>query len=94
MKIRVWRYDVRDGSAGAFERIYGHDGAWARIFSLADGYVGTELYRAVETPGRYLTVDTFTDDASWRRFLIEHRVAYDDLDQQTSGLTLVEQELC
>ena len=48
----------------------------------------------METPGRYLTIDTFADDASWQRFLIEHRVAYDDLDQQTSGLTLVEQELC
>jgi heme-degrading monooxygenase HmoA len=94
VKIRVWRYDVRAGSAEDFERIYGRDGAWARLFSLADGYVGTELYRAMETPGRYLTVDTFTDDASWQRFLIEHRGAYDDLDQQTSGLTLVEQELC
>jgi heme-degrading monooxygenase HmoA len=94
MKIRVWRYDVRAGSAGDFERIYGRDGAWARLFSLADGYVGTELYRAMETPRRYLTVDTFADDASWHRFLLEHRVAYDELDQQTSGLTLLEQELC
>jgi heme-degrading monooxygenase HmoA len=94
VKIRVWRYDVRAGSAEDFERIYGRGGAWARLFSRADGYVGTELYRAMETPGRYLTVDTFADDASWQRFLIEHRGAYDGLDQQTSGLTLVEQELC
>lgn len=94
MKIRVWRYDVRAGSAADFERIYGQDGAWARLFSRAEGFIGTELYRAVETPGRYVTVDAFTDDASWQRFLLEHRVAYDDLDRQSSELTLGEQELC
>ena len=94
MRIRVWRYDVRAGSTADFERIYGQDGAWARLFSRAEGFIGTELYRAVDRPGRYLTVDAFTDDASWQRFLLEHRVAYDDLDRQTSGLTLEEQELC
>lgn len=94
MKIRVWRYDVRAESTEDFARIYGPDGAWARLFSRADGFVGTELYKAVDRPSRYLTVDAFADDASWQRFLLEHRVAYDDLDRQTSELTLAEQELC
>ncbi|HEX6578643.1 MAG TPA: antibiotic biosynthesis monooxygenase [Jiangellaceae bacterium] len=94
MKIRVWRYDVRAGSMADFERIYGRDGAWARLFSRAEGYIGTELYQAVDRPDRYLTVDAFTDDAAWQRFLLEHRVAYDDLDRQSSALTVAEQELC
>ena len=94
MRIRVWRYDVRVGSTADFERIYGRDGAWARLFSRAEGYIGTELYRAVDRPDRYLTVDAFTADASWQRFLLEHRVAYDDLDRQSSELTVAEQELC
>ena len=94
MRIRVWRYDVRAGSTADFERIYGRDGAWARLFSRAEGYIGTELYRAVDRPDRYLTVDAFNDDASWQRFLLEHRVAYDDLDRQSSELTVAEQELC
>ena len=94
MKIRVWQYDVRVGSTADFERIYGRDGAWARLFSRADGFIGTELYRAVDRQERYLTVDVFTDDASWQRFLLEHRVAYDDLDRQSSELTVAEQELC
>ena len=94
MKIRVWQYDVRVGSTADFERIYGRDGAWARLFSRSDGFIGTELYRAVDRQDRYLTVDVFTDDASWQRFLLEHRVAYDDLDRQSSELTVAEQELC
>ncbi|MGH8825720.1 MAG: antibiotic biosynthesis monooxygenase family protein [Jiangellaceae bacterium] len=93
MKLRVWRYEVHAGSVADFERFYGQDGAWARLFALADGYVGTELYRAVSRPGRYLTVDTFADDASWQRFLLEHRAAYEELDARTSDLTLQEQEL-
>jgi len=93
MKIRVWRYVVQARSAAEFEQVYGPKGAWARLFSLADGYVGTELYRDVGRLGHYVTVDTFVDDESWRQFLLEHRAAYDELDAKTSDLTLEEQEL-
>ena len=93
MLIRVWEYDVQEAAAADFEQVYGADGAWARLFSSSDGFEGTELFASVSTPGRYLTVDRFRDEASWRRFQAEHREAYLALDAETEGLTVGERAL-
>jgi|tagenome__1003787_1003787.scaffolds.fasta_scaffold20537172_2 heme-degrading monooxygenase HmoA len=93
MMIRVWEYDVRADTAADFERVYGADGAWAQLFSCSDGFEGTELFASVTTPGRYLTVDRFRDEASWRRFQVEHREAYLALDARSERLTAGEREL-
>ena len=93
MMIRVWEYDVQAAAAAEFERFYGADGAWARLFSSSDGFEGTELFVSVSTVGRYLTVDRFRDEASWRRFQAEHREAYLAMDAESAGLTVREREL-
>jgi heme-degrading monooxygenase HmoA len=90
---RVWRYDVRPGSEAEFEAVYGSDGAWARLFRTSDGYLGTELFRSLDVPGRYLTTDRFVGLADWQDFLAEHRAAYEQLDQQCAGLTVAQLEL-
>jgi hypothetical protein len=48
---------------------------------------------SLSSPGRYLTVDRFRDEASWRRFQTKHRDAYLELDAESEGLTLDEREL-
>jgi heme-degrading monooxygenase HmoA len=93
MIIRVWEYDVREAAAAEFERVYDADGAWAELFSSSEGFEGTELFASVSNPGRYLTVDRFRDEASWRRFQAEHREAYLALDAASEGLTVAEREL-
>ena len=93
MMIRVWEYDVREPAAAEFERIYGADGAWAQLFSSSDGFEGTELFASLSHPWRYLTVDRFRDEASWRRFQVEHREAYLALDAESERLTVGEREL-
>jgi len=93
MMIRVCEYDVRADSAADFERVHGADGAWAQLFSSSDGFEDTELFASVSNPGRYLTVDRFRDEASWRRFQVSHGEANLALDAQSAGLTVAEQEL-
>src|SRR3954452_20965139 len=93
MMIRVWEYDVRAGDTAEFQRIYGADGAWADLFSASDGFEDTELFVSVSNPGRYLTVDRFRDEGSWRRFQVEHRAAYLALDAASESLTEGEREL-
>lgn len=93
MLIRVWEYDVAEAAAADFERVYGAEGAWAQLFSSSDGFEGTELFVSVSHSGRYLTVDRFRDEASWRRFQAEHGDAYLALNIESEGLTLAEREL-
>ena len=91
--IRVWEYDVPETAVEDFERVYGADGAWARLFACSDGFEETELFASLSKPGRYLTVDRFRDEASWRRFQVEHREAYLALDAESERLTAAEREL-
>ena len=91
--IRIWEYDVPETSRAEFERTYGTAGAWVQLFSSCNSFRGTELFASLSDPGRYLTVDRFTDERAWRAFLIEHRDAYARLDAATKELTSDEGEL-
>jgi heme-degrading monooxygenase HmoA len=70
----VFSYEVRD--AAAFESAYGADGEWAQFFATGDGYIGTELLRDVEIPGRYLVVDRWESPEHYNTFAAEHREEY------------------
>jgi heme-degrading monooxygenase HmoA len=91
--VRVWEYDVPEESRTDFERTYGAEGDWAQLFSSSGGFRGTQLFVSLDDPGRYLTVDRFTDEDAWLEFLAEHSDAYRRLDASTAALTTEEHEL-
>ena len=71
----VFSYEVvRD--AAEFERVYGTDGEWAGFFGLGRGYIGTELLRDVEAPGRYLVIDRWESADAYNAFVAAHRAEY------------------
>jgi heme-degrading monooxygenase HmoA len=70
----VFSYEVRD--AGQFEAVYGPEGEWAGFFTGAQGFVGTELLRDVEVPGRYLVVDRWESAEAYNAFVQAHRDEY------------------
>jgi heme-degrading monooxygenase HmoA len=67
-------YEARDPAE--FERVYGPEGDWAEFFRGGEGYVGTELLRDVEAPGRYLVVDRWESRDAYNAFIAEHRDEY------------------
>jgi len=70
----IFTYEVRDSAE--FERVYGPDGEWAQFFRAGRGYVGTELLRDVETPGRYVVVDRWDSADAYNAFVAGHREDY------------------
>ena len=70
----VFSYDVRDPAE--FERIYGPEGDWATFFSGARGYIGSELLRDVEQPGRYFVIDRWESRETYNDFVDAHREEY------------------
>jgi heme-degrading monooxygenase HmoA len=70
----VFSYEVRD--TAQFEAVYGPAGEWAAFFKDARGYIGTELLRDVETPGRYLVVDRWESAEAYNTFANERREEY------------------
>ena len=70
----VFSYDVREPAQ--FEQAYGPDGDWAQFFAGARGYIGTELLRDVETPGRYLVIDRWESADAYNAFATDNREEY------------------
>ena len=91
MFLRIWRYRVAEDAREAFERAYGRDGDWARLFGRADGYLGTELLRAAGST--YATIDRWREQADWEAFLARHGEDYRALDRRLESLTLEEENL-
>ena len=88
-----WEYEVRPEQVAAFERLYGADGEWARLFRRADGYVETLLFRDTDRPTRYLTVDRWQSRAAFDTFVDSASSAYAALDRQGGALTVREHRL-
>jgi len=70
----VFSYEV--SHTDEFERVYGPEGEWAEFFRSGRGYIGTELLRDIEHPGRYLVIDRWESAEAYDAFAAEHREEY------------------
>jgi len=70
----VFSYEARD--LEEFERVYGPDGEWAAFFREGRGFVGTELLRDVESPGRYVVIDRWESRDAYDAFVAARREEY------------------
>ena len=70
----VFLYEARDPES--FEQAYGPAGEWAQFFKDARGYIGTELLRDLETPGRYVVIDRWESADAYNAFLAAHNDEY------------------
>jgi predicted enzyme related to lactoylglutathione lyase/heme-degrading monooxygenase HmoA len=89
----IWEYEVPAAAESEFLALYGAEGDWCRLFRRAPGYLGTQLYRDRGLPGRYLTVDHWRDEVSFREFHRAFAAEYAALDQACTGLTRREAHL-
>jgi quinol monooxygenase YgiN len=88
----VWEFRVTADKRAQFERHYGPSGTWAQFFR-DPAYRGTQLLRDIEDPRRYLTIDSWNDQASYDSFREQHREEYAALDREMESLTHEEKML-
>ena len=55
----VWEFDAAPEGLKDFEREYGPAGKWTEFFRRSPEYVGTELFRSIESPNRFITLGTW-----------------------------------
>jgi len=89
--VRIWDFRARPGLEEEFERIYGPEGDWVRLFRKSRGFLRTELNCDLDTKGRYVTVDYFVSQAAFDEFLREFRQEYDAIDRRCEKLRELEQ---
>jgi heme-degrading monooxygenase HmoA len=88
--IVIWEFQVAREAQPAFEKVYGSAGDWAAFFRLSRDYRGTQLFRDLNRPGRYLTFDRWSSRKALHQFKQAHQARYDAFDKQCEGLTTSE----
>ena len=85
--VYVWEYIVKSEKKSDFERIYGVDGDWAKLFKRDAGYLGTELHQDISNKLRYITVDYWTSKKARDNFREKYSMEFEKLDEQCESLT-------
>lgn len=83
--VLVWEFAPAAGREAEFERAYGPDGDWARLFRRDPAYLGTELLRG--PAGRYLTLDRWRTRNAFEAFRKREAEDYASLDRRMEALT-------
>jgi heme-degrading monooxygenase HmoA len=91
--VVVWEFWLRSGAASEFEKVYGAQGAWVRLFSRDPAYGGTKLLRDVGEVRRYLTFDYWASAETYESFRRNHVAEYGVVDRECEGLTESEKEI-
>jgi heme-degrading monooxygenase HmoA len=86
----IWEFQVPREHVADFEAVYRPHGEWALLFGQADGFLGTELLRAMDQHGRYLTVDRWKSQAAFEAFQDRFIADYQALDERLKGLATTE----
>ena len=87
MFVALWEFEVKPGDEEKFERVYGADGAWARLFGRDVAYRGTRLVRDVERERVYLTLDFWDTQEAYEKFKRENAAEYERIDRECEGMT-------
>jgi heme-degrading monooxygenase HmoA len=86
----VWEFLAAPGREAEFERAYGPDGDWARLFSRDPGWLGTDLLHDRGNPRRFLTIDRWTSEQAYQAFTRQHQAEYGQIDERMAPLCAAE----
>jgi heme-degrading monooxygenase HmoA len=89
--VRIWKFLPRAEREAEFARAYGSAGEWARLFSSAPGYIGTELLAPREPGGWWMTIDRWRSIEDFEAFQGHHGEAYRRLDAELEDVAGEEQ---
>ncbi|MFL6786554.1 MAG: antibiotic biosynthesis monooxygenase family protein [Sphingomicrobium sp.] len=82
--LRLWRFQVPVEQEERFLEAYRPDGAWARLFATAPGFIRTELWR--DAGGAFMTADFWQSLAEFDRFQVDQGDEYRRLDAELEGI--------
>jgi len=91
--VALWEFEVKPGSEEKFEKVYGADGAWAKLFAGDAAYRGTRLVKDVERERVYLTLDFWETREAYEEFKKENAAEYERIDRECEAMTVRENKV-
>jgi hypothetical protein len=93
MFLALWEYEVKPGCEERFEKVYGPEGDWARLFRRDSHYHETRLVRDSFRRGVYLTMDFWETRGAYEEFMAGHGAEYKKIDAMGEELTVRERRV-
>lgn len=93
MFVALWEFEVKLGYEEKFEKVYGVEGAWAKLFLQDSMYIGARLVKDVARERVYLTLDFWETREAYERFKKENAAEYDRIDRECEEMTTGEKRL-
>lgn len=85
--VYIWEYQVKEEFRSEFEKIYGPDGDWVRLFKKANGYVSTDFYQDISDTNRFITVDSWDTKKDRDNFREKFFKEFELLDEHCESFT-------
>jgi hypothetical protein len=89
----VWEFDAAPDRVSEFERVYGSAGQWVDFFRRSPDYVSTELFRSLDSPTRFMTLDSWRTRAGYEAFRKAYANEYAAIDESCTRMTAHERIL-
>jgi len=93
MFVTLWEFEVKPGSEELFEKAYGPEGEWVKLFRRDARYRGTRLLRDVGAERIHVTMDVWESRAAYEEFREKFAAEYAELDHKCEGMTVSEKHL-
>ena len=89
----MWEFHVRKGMKKRFEKAYGTDGDWVKLFEQDESYIKSELVHGAKVEPTYVTLDFWASQRAYDAFRKQHLAEYRTLDQKCEEMTENEREI-
>jgi len=83
--LRIWKFRPPADREDEFTAAYSSDGAWARLFGTAEGFLGTQLFWPAEPGGWWMTIDRWQSESAFSAFQAQLGTEYRRLDAELEG---------
>jgi heme-degrading monooxygenase HmoA len=93
MFLVLWEFEVKPGCEARFEKVYGPEGEWARLFRSDSRYRETRLVRDSFRAANYLTLDFWNSRQAYEEFLVKRRAEYATIEALGEKLTVSERRI-
>jgi heme-degrading monooxygenase HmoA len=91
--ITIWEYKVKPEKKEEFEKLYGQDGDWVRLFHKFPDYIKTEFIKDLNNNDLYLTLDYWKSKEAYNRFKETAKEKFSEIDKKGEKLTLEEKHI-
>jgi heme-degrading monooxygenase HmoA len=90
MFLALWEFEVKSGCEERFQKVYGAEGDWARLFRTDPNFIETRLLRDAVLANKFVTLDFWATRSAYESFKELNHAGYLRLDRDCQTLTTFE----